>query len=133
MLKEEGIKVLSALELIAEDEGGEFYEMFLEWNAEKYSKRLSKRVRDGLDISVANGSYCGGTLIYGYKLKNELIPGKANNFYKKVVINEEETELVRLPFTYYNKGYTKKQIADMLNEQGYRIKGKLLKGKSFDK
>ncbi len=61
--------------------------MFLEWNAEKYSKRLSKRVRDGLDISVANGSYCGGTLIYGYKLENEPIPGKANKFYKKVVIN----------------------------------------------
>ena len=133
MLKEEGIKVLSALEPIAEDEGGEFYEMFLEWNAEKYSKRLSKRVRDGLDISAANGSYCGGTLIYGYKLENEPIPGKPNKFYKKVVINEEDAELVRLAFNYYNKGYTKKQIADMLNEQGYRIKGKLLKGKSFDK
>lgn len=133
MLKEEGIKVLSALEPIAEDEGGEFYEMFLEWNAEKYSKRLSKRVRDGLDISAANGSYCGGTLIYGYKLENEPIPCKANKFYKKVVINEEEAELVKLAFNYYNKGYTKKQIADILNEQGYRIKGKLLKGKSFDK
>ena len=133
MLKEEGIKVLSALEPIAEDEGGEFYEMFLEWNAEKYSKRLSKRVRDGLDISAANGSYCGGTLIYGYKLENEPIPGKPNKFFKKVVINEEEAELVRFAFNYYNKGYTKKQIADMLNEQGYRIKGKLLKGKSFDK
>ena len=60
MLKEEGIKVLSALEPIAEDEGGEFYEMFLEWNAEKYSKRLSKRVKDGLDTSVANGHFCGG-------------------------------------------------------------------------
>jgi site-specific DNA recombinase len=54
MLKEKyGIRVLSALEPIAEDEGGEFYEMFLEWNAEKYSKRLSKRVKDGLDTSVA--------------------------------------------------------------------------------
>ena len=28
-----GIKVISALEPIADDEGGEFYEMFLEWNA----------------------------------------------------------------------------------------------------
>lgn len=34
MLKDEGIKVLSPLEPIADDEGGEFYEMFLEWNAE---------------------------------------------------------------------------------------------------
>ena len=38
MLKEKfGIKVISALEPIADDEGGEFYEMFLEWNAEKYT------------------------------------------------------------------------------------------------
>lgn len=60
MLKEKyGIKVISALEPISEDEGGEFYEMFLEWNAEKYIKRLSKRVRDGIDTSIANGMFCG--------------------------------------------------------------------------
>lgn len=54
MLREKyNVRVISALEPIAEDEGGEFYEMFLEWNAEKYSKRLSKRVKDGLDTSVA--------------------------------------------------------------------------------
>ena len=76
MLKDEGIKVLSALEPIADDEGGDFYEMFLEWNAEKYSKRLSKRVKDGIDTSIANGHFCGGTVIYGYKLVNEPIPGK---------------------------------------------------------
>lgn len=33
--------------------------MFLEWNAEKYSKRLSKRIRDGIDTSIANGMFCG--------------------------------------------------------------------------
>ena len=42
MLKDKyGIKVISATQPITEDEGGEFYEMFLEWNDEKYSKRLS--------------------------------------------------------------------------------------------
>ena len=40
-----GIRVLSATQPISDDEGGEFYEMFLEWNDEKYSTRLSKRVR----------------------------------------------------------------------------------------
>lgn len=66
MLKEKfGIKVLSTLEPISDDEGGEFYEMFLEWNAEKYSKRLSKRVKDGLDTAAVNGTFCGGHLMYG--------------------------------------------------------------------
>lgn len=133
MLKDEGIKVLSALEPIADDEGGEFYEMFLEWNAEKYSKRLSKRVKDGIDTSIANGHFCGGTVIYGYKLVNEPIPGKPNKFIKKVVIDEEEAKVIRLVFDYYKNGYTKKEIAQMLNEQGYRVRGKRITGKTFDR
>lgn len=134
MLKEKyGIRVLSALEPIAEDEGGEFYEMFLDWNAEKYSKRLSKRVRDGLDTSVANGTFCGGTLIYGYKLDLEPIPNKPNKFIKKVAINEEEAKIVKYAFEEYAKGTTKKEIAQDLNSQGLRLRGKLFTGKSFDK
>ena len=36
MLKRDyGIKVVSATQPISDDEGGEFYEMFLEWNDEK--------------------------------------------------------------------------------------------------
>lgn len=134
MLKEKyGIRVLSALEPIAEDEGGEFYEMFLEWNAEKYSKRLSKRVRDGLDTSVANGTFCGGYLIYGYKIELEPINGKVGKYIKRVAINEDEAKIVRFVFEQYDKGVTKKEIAEMLNSQGYRLKGKPFTGKSFDK
>lgn len=110
MLKEKfGIKVLSALEPISDDEGGEFYEMFLEWNAEKYSKRLSKRVRDGLDTSVANGTYCGGYLIYGYKIELEPVSGKSGKFIKRVSINEEEAKILRYVFEQYDKGVTKKK------------------------
>ena len=133
MLKEEGIKVLSALEPIAEDEGGEFYEMFLEWNAEKYSKRLSKRVKDGLDTSVANGHFCGGALVYGYKIETEPIAGKSNKVIKRVVINEDEAKIIKFIFEQYDKGFSKLEIAKMLNEQGERYKGKPFKGRTFDK
>lgn len=125
MLKEKyGIRVISALEPIAEDEGGEFYEMFLEWNAEKYSKRLSKRVKDGLDTSVANGTYCGGTLIYGYKIVYEPIPGKPGKSVKKVAIDEEQSQVVRYAFEEYDKGVKKKEIVKAINEQGHRYKDK---------
>ena len=134
MLKEKyGVRVLSALEPIAEDEGGEFYEMFLDWNAEKYSKRLSKRVKDGLDTSVANGTYCGGTLIYGYRIENEPIVGKPNKFIKRVVICEEEAFILKYVFEQYAKGTMKKQIAEDLNAMGYRFKGKPFTGKTFDR
>lgn len=134
MLKEKfGVKVLSALEPIAEDEGGEFYEMFLEWNAEKYSKRLSKRVKDGIDTSVANGTFCGGYLLYGYEIEEIPISGKPGKSVKRIKINEEEAKIIRYVFEEYDKGVSKKEIARTLNEQGLRIKGKPITGKTFDK
>ena len=134
MLKEDyGIRVLSATQPISDDEGGEFYEMFLEWNDEKYSKRLSKRVRNGLDTSVENGTFCGGFLIYGYKIRKEPIAGKRDKFIKYVEIDEEQAEIVRYVFTEYDKGVSKKDIATALNAQGKRFNGKPFTGKTFDK
>ncbi len=133
MLKEKyGIRVLSALEPIAEDEGGEFYEMFLDWNAEKYSKRLSKRVKDGLDVSAANGTFCGGTLVYGYRIQLEPIPGKLNKSLKRIVVCEEEAEIIRYAFTEYSNGAPKMEIAESLNNRGYRYRGKPFRGRTFD-
>ena len=134
MLKQDyGIRVISATQPISDDEGGEFYEMFLEWNDEKYSKRLSKRVRNGLDTSVENGTFCGGFLIYGYKIRKEPIAGKHDKFIKYVEIDEEQAEIIRYVFTEYDKGVTKKEIAAALNAQGKRMNGKPFTGKSFDK
>ena len=134
MLKEEyGIRVLSATQPISDDEGGEFYEMFLEWNDEKYSKRLSKRVREGLDTSVSNGTFCGGYLIYGYKIRKEPIAGKSDRCIKYVEIDEKQAEIVRYVFSEYDKGRTKKDIAADLNTKGFRFDGKPFAGKTFDK
>ena len=132
MLKEKyGIKVLSALEPISDDEGGEFYEMFLEWNAEKYSKRLSKRIRDGIDTSVKNGTYCGGKLMYGYKLIDTEKTGKKGIIHK-VEINEEEAEVVRFIFESYANGIPKKKIAEALNVKGHRFNGKKFTFRMFE-
>ncbi len=132
MLKEKfGIKVLSALEPISDDEGGEFYEMFLEWNAEKYSKRLSKRIRDGIDTSIKNGTYCGGRLMYGYRLIDTERTGKKGIIHK-VEINEEEAEVVRFIFESYADGIPKKKIAEALNEKGYRFNGKKFTFRMFE-
>ncbi len=92
-----------------------------ELNAEKYSNRFSKRVKDGLGTSVANGYFCGGTIIFGYKLINKPIPDKPNKFIKKVVIDEEEAMVIRLVFDYYKNGYTKKEIARMLSQAKSRL------------
>lgn len=64
--------------------------MFLEWNAEKYSKRLSKRIRDGIDTSIANGMFCGGKVPFGYRLEVEQIADNAKPI-KKVVVYDDDT------------------------------------------
>jgi len=132
-LEKNGVKVLSVCENIADDEGGELYEMILEWRDEKYSRDLSRRVRHGLDTSAANGTFCGGTLIYGYKIDFEEINGKAGKFVKRVSVDGEQAPIVRYVFEEYDKGVEKKDIAAALNAQGHRHKGKPFTGKSFDK
>ena len=130
--KEFGIRVISATEPVSDDEGGEIYEMFLEWNDEKYSQRLSKRVRDGLDTSVANGTFCGGTINYGYKIRKEPIPNKNDKYIKYVDIDDEQAEVVRIVFDEYVKGTTKEDIAKELNKRGYKFRGQPFKAKHFD-
>lgn len=133
MLKRDyGIKVLSATQPISDDEGGEFYEMFLEWNDEKYSKRLSKRIKNGLDTCVANGTFTGSRVPFGYKLIDTDRKGKKGTIHK-VAIDEEQAEIVRYIFSEYAKGTDKKVIADALNAQGKRINGQPFKFRSFEK
>ena len=107
--KRHGIRVISATEPVSDDEGGEIYEMFLEWNDEKYSQRLSKRVRDGIDTSVANGTFCGGRLIYGYKIRSEPVAGKSDRYIKYIEIDEEQAGIIRYVFTRYAKGISKEK------------------------
>lgn len=133
MLKRDyGIKVLSATQPISDDEGGEFYEMFLEWNDEKYSKRLSKRIKNGLDTCVANGTFTGSRVPFGYKLIDTDRKGKKGTIHK-VAIDEEQAKIVRYIFSEYAKGTDKKVIADALNAQGKRINGQPFKFRSFEK
>lgn len=121
-LAQNGVKLLSAMENISESEEGEFYQMFLEWNAEKYSTRLSKRIIEGINTSVANGTFTGGVLIYGYK-KDGL----------KILVDEDEAKVVKYIYEQYADGKSKKEIADDLNAKGYRYKGKLYKGRDLDR
>ena len=133
ILRKCGVRVLSALEPVSDDEGGEFYEMYLEWSAEKYSTKLSKRVRDGLDTSVANGTFCGGYLIYGYKIRKEPIVGKNDKYIKYVEIDEDAAPVIRFMFEQYANGVSLHAIAQTLNTQGKRFNGKPFTGRTFEK
>ncbi len=116
-LKENGIKVLSAMENIPDTPEGIILESLLEGMNAYYSAELSQKVLRGLKESYLKGNYTGGSQLYGYDVVN-----------KKNVINPNEAEIVKEIFTKYAQGFTAIDIANDLQNRGIRTK----KGKYID-
>jgi DNA invertase Pin-like site-specific DNA recombinase len=110
-LKENGVKVLSAMENIPDSPEGIILESLLEGMNQYYSAELSQKVHRGLNESYLKGNYTGGSQLYGYDVVD-----------KKNVINSEESEVVREIFTKYAQGYTVVSIASELKNRGIRTK-----------
>jgi len=73
-------------------------------------RKLSERVRFGHKRAIKNGNVLGNNRIFGYDKKD-----------CKLVINEEEAEMVRLIFELYSTGDTSvRKIENILFEKGYR-------------
>lgn len=117
-LEQNGVKVISATEVISDTPEGRVIESLLEAFAELYSKDLSQKVKRGLRESVLKGNFTGGNILYGYKVEN-----------RKILINEEQAPAVKLLFEEYANGTSKVEIVKMFNELGYRTN----KGKKFTK
>lgn len=116
-LKDNGVKLISAMENIPDTPEGIILESLLEGMNQYYSAELSQKVHRGLQESYLKGNYTGGTQIYGYDVVD-----------KKNVINPDEAEIVREIFTKYAQGFTAVTIAADLKNRGIRTK----KGKYID-
>ncbi len=104
-LKKNEVRVISAREQIAEDASGILMESLLEGMAEYFSKELSQKVTRGRGISIQKGGFVGGTVTYGYKVKN-----------RQYFINEDEASVVRNVFTAYISG---KGLSDIVRYLRY--------------
>lgn len=116
IMKEKGVVIHSATEgIINEDnESSELIQIIKFWTASYESKKTSLRVKDGLVKAVYNNNgYTGGIVNFGYKLEG-----------KKLVINEEESNIVRLIFDRYINYGTQKTI-DYLNENNILKRGEV--------
>ena len=112
-LRDNGIKLLSAMENIPDSPEGIILESLLEGMAEYYSAELSQKVRRGMNESRQKGLYTGGSVIYGFKVID-----------KKVHINEDESAIVIRMYQEYAAGrYVKDIIAD-LHSEGVTFRGK---------
>ena len=81
--------------------------------AEYYSAELSQKVKRGFHENKLKGNYCGGPVLYGYKIVN-----------KKFEIDTESAPIVQLIYTELVNGKPLKQIIDDLNDNGITHLGK---------
>jgi len=70
-----------------------------------------ERIRDKIAASKRKGMWMGGPPVFGYDIKD-----------RKLVINEEEAEIVKVIFERYLKTASYVQTAKYLNEKGYKTK-----------
>ena len=109
ILKENGVKVISAKEEISDEPEGFVLESTLEMYAEYYSRELARKVNRGMDINAQKCLSNGGSTPLGYRIENH-----------RYVINEEQAQIVREIYEKYADGWTAKQICDSLNERGIK-------------
>ena len=81
--------------------------------AEYYSAELSQKVRRGFHENRKKGLFCGGNIIFGYRVEN-----------KKILIHEDEAKVVRYIFDQYIRGRQAKDILDELTAKGVMHRNK---------
>ena len=111
ILKQHGVKLVSAMEDFPDTPEGELMQTVLEGFNQYFSKELAQKVNRGIRESWIKGLSTGGQPIFGYDVVD-----------KKYVINEEEAKIVVEIFTKYSQGYQAKAIAEDLRQRGVRAK-----------
>ena len=119
-LKDNGVKILSAMENIPDSPEGILLESLLEGMNQYYSEELSQKTKRGLRETRMKGNYMGGPINYGYSVKHENI---GDQTMAKVVINEEEAPILLHIFEAYAAGNRIPDIVRELDDKGIRNRG----------
>lgn len=112
-LKDNGVKLLSAMENIPDTPEGIILESLLEGMAEYYSAELAQKVKRGMHETRLKGNYQGGGLPYGYKING-----------RKIVIDETKEDIVKYIFKQYAMGKFVRNIIEELTQKGIYKNGK---------
>lgn len=110
LLKKNGVKVVSATEVISDGAEGIILESVLEGYAEYYSADLSGKVIRGMTDNALKCKYNGGTLLLGYVIDDK----------RHFQIDPRTAPFIVEAYKRYNEGSTMIQIRDSLNEQGIK-------------
>ena len=119
-LKDNGVKILSAMENIPDSPEGILLESLLEGMNQYYSEELSQKTKRGLRETRIKGNYMGGPINYGYSIKHENI---GDQIAAKVVINETEAPILLHIFEAYAAGNRIPDIVRELDDKGIKNRG----------
>ena len=114
-LKENGVKLISAMENIPDSPEGIILESLLEGMNQYYSAELAQKIKRGMHETRLKGLFQGGALAYGYKVEE-----------RKIIIDLESANVVKYIFEQYDLGMYASDIVNELNSKGIKIKGKKL-------
>ncbi|WP_353283704.1 recombinase family protein [Wolbachia endosymbiont (group A) of Pogonocherus hispidulus] len=92
---------------------GKFVQTVLSGAAQLEREMIVERVKNKIATSKEQGLWMGGTLPFGYDVKD-----------KELIINEKEAKVVKYIFARYMELKSMAELARELNSQGYRTKGK---------
>jgi site-specific DNA recombinase len=113
ILKNKGIRVLSATEANITGPEAILMDGINEAFAEYFSVELAAKVERGMTQNAIDGKYNGGRMILGYKFDEN----------RKIIIAKEEALVVKEIYkSYLERDITIPELADELNEHGYRDK-----------
>ena len=111
-LKKNGVKLVSATEIISDGPEGIILESVLEGYAEYYSADLSEKVIRGMTENALKGKFTGGAIPFGYTINAD----------RRFEIDPLTAPFVAETFQRYNDGQTMREIRDWLNEKGIKNK-----------
>ena len=119
ILRNNGVKVVSAKEEISPGASGVFTEGMLEIVADYYSKDLAEKIRRGVRQRAEQCKYTGGGMTFGYGVDQD-------GYY---IIDDKIAPIVREIYERTSDGETAVSIMEDLNKRGIKTS----KGKPFSK
>ena len=119
-LKDNGVKILSAMENIPETPEGILLESLLEGMNQYYSEELSQKTKRGLRETRIKGNYMGGPINYGYKVVHETTGEQTA---AKVAVNDDEAPILLHIFEAYAAGNRIPDIVRELDDKGIKNRG----------
>ena len=112
-LKDNGVRVVSAMENIPDTPEGIILESLLEGMNQYYSAELSQKVKRGMRETRLKGYFQGGNVLYGYRVED-----------RKLVKDEIHSEVVKRIFEEFSRGICVREIIARLTAQGIYKNGK---------